>query len=177
MSLLCMTRPQVANNNIDSYTLCTKRELIHDDTEVDHIIEIQIVDYLYEKACEGVGVAGRIKSIRERTIHFFNSTVNLNVTKKEVNRAKCIPIKKFLNHLKRGEQEKPKEFLSNEEKSGVKELTQNLWERITSSMVATYAKMHNIVIENAKRENDQFFQHMVRVLNEARVLFTQMGIM
>jgi hypothetical protein len=72
----------------DAYTLSTRRP---SDPNVDHIIEVQIV----QKAFEAAPPAGATRFLKAAV----NDVINLNVTMEAINKAKRGPFSRFLNRL------------------------------------------------------------------------------
>ena len=72
----------------DLYTLSTRRPL---DSNVDHILEVQIV----KRAFEGAPPAGSTRSVKAAV----NDVINLNVTTDVINQAKKGPFTSFLHRL------------------------------------------------------------------------------
>ena len=72
----------------DLYTLSSRRP---HDSNVDHILEVQIV----KKAFEGTPPAGATRSVKAAV----NDVINLNVTTDAINQAKKGPFTSFLHRL------------------------------------------------------------------------------
>eukprot|EP00002_Diphylleia_rotans_P024145 TRINITY_DN4760_c0_g2_i1.p1 TRINITY_DN4760_c0_g2~~TRINITY_DN4760_c0_g2_i1.p1 ORF type:complete len:524 (-),score=66.31 TRINITY_DN4760_c0_g2_i1:248-1819(-) len=99
-----------ARNNIDLYSLATRKEIESTTAfEVDHIIEIQMLDLALARAAyqtEGAVTRGQIDIIRK----VVNAPeINLNVTTQNINRSKKVPITAWLSLYKSntGSQDSP----------------------------------------------------------------------
>jgi len=84
------------NENIDEIEQSQKKY------EVDHIVEVQLLDWIFQKfeQTQQIITRNELKEI----IRIFNSTNNLNVTQKWINNGKRSPFTRFLSAYKKNDE-------------------------------------------------------------------------
>ncbi|KAJ1435548.1 hypothetical protein B484DRAFT_472597 [Ochromonadaceae sp. CCMP2298] len=116
--------------NIDKYTLWGKAEVDLQKPEVDHILEIQLIEAAIREA-----KVPYTRSLEKALRCFFNSKVNLNVTTSKVNQSKKDPMTQWLNRQNVG-------FTLDDMRLPRSLVDSGAWARIGTSMVATWDDLH-----------------------------------
>jgi hypothetical protein len=112
----------------DLYTLSSRRPR---DSNVDHILEVQIV----KRAFDGAPPAGATRSIKAAV----NDVINLNVTTSAINHAKMGPFKSFLNRLDTSERSVS---ISQYARTSCPDLVdRGVWARIEKSVVEAHDRI------------------------------------
>lgn len=155
--------------NKDIYTELTKRQVEKGESEVDHVWEIQVLNHARENVWQTLGPAGRTRYAEKRLATLVNNDLNLNVTTKAVNRAKCWPFKNWLDLdtrvdlddcLGQGRQNYSIYFRNHDDE----------WANIKKAVVRTYDDLEDEVNYIADRERSGVVQTMQAVIGEMNIM-------
>jgi hypothetical protein len=141
----------------DIYTRRGKRDTLHQ--EVDHILEIALVEHSTAVACLSLGATMTgfaYKQACQYLKKMMNEEQNLNVTSRSVNRKKWVPFK--LGRARANQpggynlRQKSFEQIAREGKSTRELVEDGTWSRVETSVVTSWDSMKEKMEEDASSE-------------------------
>ena len=147
----------------DAYTKLERGRLAEADQNVDHVIEVQIVEHA------ALGSLLENTELTNRVRDALNSAANLNVTSRKINQAKRGPFTAAINRLRKRDgtlREISVEQLARSRKA--KWLVDNgSWENIRGEIVASYDRMeHTLGQHRLTRAQTKTLENVVEELHE-----------
>ena len=157
-------------NYKDVYTGATKEKTIAQTANVDHILEIQIVEH---------AMTASLKDNREMTDRVrdaLNAVQNLNVTTKKLNMAKRGPFTAALNRLNKRDGTLREISVDQLARSGKAKwlVDEGVWDKIKTHIVDSYEQIENkLSQERLTRNQSKILEHSLDdlhgVLNKIRI--------
>jgi DNA uptake protein ComE-like DNA-binding protein len=160
-------------HDTDLYTGSAKQVVENGDSEVDHIWEMQLLNRAVSNVWQSdeFGPAGRTRYAKRRLADLVNSSLNLNVTTRTVNRYKCSPFKNWLKKQYDGS-DVDDCFAAGENYTRYFQEHDNEWANIKTAVVNTYEVLEN---EVAGFEDGALKNSMEAVISQMNTMMIWMG--